>query len=54
MPFLCILDFVKLRHYLFYKPKKEGYDSMYPDDMRKFIRKIQYNKIKSKIKLKLK
>jgi glycosyltransferase involved in cell wall biosynthesis len=43
-----------LYHYLFYQPKKDGYDSMYPEDMRKFIREIQYNKIKSILRLKLK
>jgi len=41
-----------LYHYLFYKPKDNGYDSMYPEDMRKFTRKIQSNRIKSILKLK--
>ena len=41
-----------LYHYFFYKPKKDGYDSMYPEEIRKFTRKIQYNKIKSILKLK--
>ena len=43
-----------LYHYLSYQPKKEGYDSMYPEDTRQFLRKIQYNKIKSVFKLKTK
>ena len=41
-----------LYHYLFYKPKDNGYDSMYPEDIREFTRKIQSNKIKSILKLK--
>jgi glycosyltransferase involved in cell wall biosynthesis len=41
-----------LYHYLFYRPKDNGYDSMYPEDMRKFTRKIQSNRIKSILKLK--
>ncbi len=43
-----------LYHYLFYKPKKDGYDSMYPEEIRRFTRIIQYYKIKSILKLKLK
>ena len=39
-----------LYHYISYKPKLEGYDSMYPDDIRKFTRKTQIEKIKSLIK----
>ena len=39
-----------LYHYISYKPKIEGYDSMYPDDIRKFTRKTQVDKIKSLIK----
>lgn len=39
-----------LYYYLSYKPKLEGYDSMYPDDIRKFTRKTQVEKIKSLIK----
>ncbi len=39
-----------LYYYLSYKPKLEGYDSLYPDDIRKFTRKNQIEKIKSLIK----
>jgi len=39
-----------LYYYLSYKPKLEGYDSLYPDDIRKFTRKTQIDKIKSLIK----
>jgi glycosyltransferase involved in cell wall biosynthesis len=39
-----------LYYYLSYKPKLEGYDSLYPDDIRKFTRKTQIEKIKSLIK----
>ena len=39
-----------LYYYISYKPKLEGYDSMYPDDIRKFTRKTQIEKIKSLIK----
>ena len=42
--------FYMLYHYISYKPKLEGYDSMYPDDIRKFTRKTQIEKIKSLIK----
>jgi hypothetical protein len=41
-----------LYYYLFYKPKEEGYDSMYPKDMRRFVRKMQYKRIKSILKIK--
>ena len=30
-----------LYHYISYRPKLEGYDSMYPDEIRKFTRKTQ-------------
>jgi glycosyltransferase involved in cell wall biosynthesis len=39
-----------LYYYLSYKPKLEGYDSLYPDDIRQFTRKTQIDKIKSLIK----
>lgn len=39
-----------LYYYLSYKPKLEGYDSLYPDEIRKFTRKTQIEKIKSLIK----
>ncbi|HKU84323.1 MAG TPA: glycosyltransferase family A protein [Candidatus Nitrosocosmicus sp.] len=39
-----------LYYYISYKPKLEGYDSMYPDDIRKYTRKTQIEKIKSLIK----
>jgi glycosyltransferase involved in cell wall biosynthesis len=42
-----------LYYYLFYKPKEEGYDSMYPKDMREFVRKMQYKRMKSILKIKL-
>ena len=41
-----------LYNYLFYKPKEDGYDSMYPEEMRKFIRQIQLDKIKTILKIK--
>ena len=41
-----------LYYYLFYKPKEEGYDSMYPKDMRRFVRKMQYKRMKSILKIK--
>lgn len=34
-------------HYIFYKPKDTGYDSMYPGDIRNFLRKKQFERIKS-------
>ncbi|TVP42032.1 Glycosyl transferase family 2 [Candidatus Nitrosocosmicus arcticus] len=40
-----------LYHYIFYKPKQDGYDSMYPKEIRRFTRKIQMDKIKSIVKL---
>lgn len=39
-------------HYIFYKPKKTGYDSMYPEEIRKYLRQNQINKIKSLLKIK--
>ncbi|KAA2278933.1 glycosyltransferase family A protein [Candidatus Nitrosocosmicus agrestis] len=34
-------------HYIFYKPKNTGYDSMYPIDIRLYLRKKQLERIKS-------
>ena len=38
-------------HYIFYKPKKLGYDSMYPEDIRTFMKKMQVDKLKAILKL---
>jgi glycosyltransferase involved in cell wall biosynthesis len=38
-------------YYLSYKPKDEGYDSMYDSELRKFVRLIQLNRIKGYIGL---
>lgn len=35
-----------LYHYLSYRPKKSGYDSMYDDDIRQYIRRVQIQRIK--------
>jgi glycosyltransferase involved in cell wall biosynthesis len=43
-----------LYYYLSYKPKNDGYDSMYGTDLRQFIRRTQLNFIRSKVKLKCK
>lgn len=40
-----------LYHYLAYKPKEQGYDSMYDKETRDYIRKNQLGKIKSYLKL---
>jgi glycosyltransferase involved in cell wall biosynthesis len=40
-----------LYYYLSYKPKDTGYDSMYSQDIRKFTRETQSNRIKSILKL---
>jgi len=39
-------------HYIFYQPKETGYDSMYPEEIRKYLRQNQINKIKSLLKIK--
>lgn len=38
-------------YYLSYKPKDEGYDSMYDSEFRKFVRVIQLNRIRRAIRL---
>jgi hypothetical protein len=38
-----------LYHYLTYRPKEAGYDSMYDEKTRRFIRKSQLTRIKSKL-----
>ncbi len=38
-----------LYHYLSYKPKEGGYDSMYEEDIRRFIRRHQLKRIKGKL-----
>lgn len=38
-----------LYHYLTYRPKESGYDSMYDEETRRFIRKSQLKRIKSKL-----
>jgi glycosyltransferase involved in cell wall biosynthesis len=38
-----------LYHYLTYKPKEDGYDSMYDKETRRFIRKNQLTRIKGKL-----
>lgn len=40
-----------LYFYLFYKPKQDGYDRMYSEEIRRFTRKTQLDKIKSYLKL---
>lgn len=42
-----------LYHYLSYKPKKDGYDSMYDPEIRKAIRTTQLTRIRSRIRLKV-
>ncbi len=44
--------FYMLYHYLTYKPKDSGYDSMYLQDIRIFTRNTQSNRIISILKLK--
>lgn len=39
-------------HYISYKPKETGYDSMYPEDIRKYLRQEQIDKIKSVLRIK--
>lgn len=41
-------------HYIFYKPKDIGYDSMYPNDIRLYLRKKQLERIKSLFRLRKK
>lgn len=38
-----------LYHYLSYKPKTAGYDSMHSEDIRRYIRKMQIQRIKSRL-----
>lgn len=44
--------FYMLYHYLTYKAKQDGYDSMYPEDIRNYTKKTQSEKIKALIKIK--
>jgi glycosyltransferase involved in cell wall biosynthesis len=37
-------------HYIFYRPKEIGYDSMYPEDIRNYLRQTQIRKLKSILK----
>ena len=39
-----------LYHYLSYSPKKEGYDSLYDEKTRQFIRDVQFRRIKQILK----
>ena len=39
-------------HYIFYKPKETGYDSMYPEEIRKYLKQNQISKIKSILRIK--
>lgn len=39
-------------HYINYKPKETGYDSMYPEDIRKYLRQNQIGKIRSILRIK--
>lgn len=39
-------------HYVIYKPKETGYDSMYPEEIRKYLRQKQIGKIKSIFRIK--
>jgi glycosyltransferase involved in cell wall biosynthesis len=39
-------------HYIVYRPKETGYDSMYPEDIRKYLRQNQISKIKSILRAK--
>jgi glycosyltransferase involved in cell wall biosynthesis len=39
-------------HYIFYKSKKTGYDSMYPNDIREYLRKKQLDRLRSPFRFK--